>query len=77
VRQINPFLGLAIVGLLLYVGFNGAVALLPYAWTRDYDGLTTPGVWIGFAGAIVLTALALAGVERLYGANDEKNNGSP
>jgi hypothetical protein len=69
--RVNPFLGLAIVAALLYVGFNGAVAILPHSWTHNYDGLNALGTWVGIAGAIILTGLALAGIEKLWGSSDD------
>jgi hypothetical protein len=76
-RNVNPFLGLAGIAVLLYVGFNGAVALLPYSWTHDYDGLNALGAWIGIAGAIILSGLALAGAEKLYGEDGDNKDGPP
>jgi len=56
---------LKIVGfvILLIVGFKGSVAVFPYSWTHDYDGLNDFGFVVGYGGAIFVTGAVLKGLE--------------
>ncbi|HEV7659999.1 MAG TPA: hypothetical protein VGO55_09160 [Allosphingosinicella sp.] len=68
----NPVLKLGGILVLLVIGFEVTVAVLPHSWLAPPGGgLGTFGVLVGCLGAALLAVVALVGLKALSGSPRE------